>query len=85
VATNLASKFSDMNVPLTNTTQFEYKFCPIKRSSVLPKLQSLNPWKAIGVDKISNRMLKAVAPVIARLLTKTFNHSLETGTFPSDY
>jgi len=29
-------------------------------------------------------MLEAAAPVLARPVAKTFNHSLETGTFPSD-
>ena len=85
MATDLALKFSDMNVPLANKTQLEFKFSLIKESFVLSKLQTLNPRKAIGVDKILNRMLKATAPVIARLLTKIFNHSLETGTFPSGF
>jgi len=74
-----------MNVPLANNTQLEFKFSPMKESFVLSKLQTLNPRKGIGVNEISNRMLKAASPVIARPLTKTFNQLLETGTFPSGF
>ena len=52
---------------------------------VCTKLKQLNTKKAIGVDKLNNRLLKAAATVIAKPLTKIFNHSLNTGIFPSDF
>ena len=38
--------------------------------------------KAMGVDKISARMLKIAAPIIAPSVAKLMNFSLESAVFP---
>jgi hypothetical protein len=45
-------------------------------------LQNLNPQKAIGPDKISNRILIASRSVITPALTTLFNRCLSDGIFP---
>ena len=50
---------------------------------VLHLLETIDVSKSSGPDGISGRMLKAVATSIAAPVTKLFNHSISTGTFPS--
>ena len=48
-------------------------------------LQGLKPDKAAGPDKISPRILKELADVISRPLTIIFQHSIDTGSVPSQW
>ena len=48
-------------------------------------LLSLDVIKFVGLDEISNRMLKDTAYSICVSLTDSFNYSLKTGIFPSDW
>ncbi len=48
-------------------------------------LKILNPKKAIGPDLLPNRMLKENADLVASILTKIFQHPLDTGRVPSDW
>lgn len=48
-------------------------------------MQALQKNKAIGCDRISARLLKDAAAVIAPSLTILFNRSLTTGSFPSSW
>ena len=41
--------------------------------------------KAVGIDKISNKILKLSAPYIHESLSAIFNLSLETKIFPNDW
>jgi len=41
--------------------------------------------KAVGLDKIPNRILKISADIIGPPLTKIFQKSIITGIFPDDW
>ena len=56
----------------------EFAFEPITEDFFLRQLK-----QAIGLDNISARLLKDSASVISASLTRLFNLSLETRTFPS--
>ena len=51
---------------------------------VLKLLQTSDVAKAVGIDKISNNILKC-APYIYKSLSAIFNLSLETNVVPSDW
>ena len=68
----------------TTPHQTPFEFSPTSETFVLKKLKSLKTRKAVGVDKIPNRLIKIAAPVIYRPLCKIFNHSLKSGVFPND-
>jgi histone H3/H4 len=57
----------------------------IQAQTVKEILQNLNPNKACGPDKISPRMLKETAEVIAPSLARLFNFSIATGSFPDTW
>ena len=59
-------------------------FCipPITESKVIGCLKSIDLHKACGVDKLSPRMLKLAAPIIAPSIAKLINHSFNTASFP---
>ena len=61
----------------------EFAFEPITEDFVLLQHKQLKTNKAIGLDNISARLLKDSASVISASLTRLFNLSLETRTFPS--
>ena len=52
---------------------------------VLALLNSLNPNKSCGPDKLPTKLLKMVAILIYEPLTKLFNLSLTQGIYPSDW
>ena len=60
-----------------------FSFCSITESFVLKQLKTLKTNKAIGLDRISARLLKDSADCMAPILTRLFNRSLEASTFPS--
>ena len=51
-------------------------------SSVIKQLSTLKTNKSTGLDRISTRLLKDAATVIAPTLTEIFNHLLKSSTFP---
>ena len=61
-----------------------FVFGEILRSEVLKLLQTSDSGKAVGVDKISNRILKLSAPYIYTSLTAIFYLSFQTNTVPDD-
>jgi hypothetical protein len=61
----------------------EFVFQPIEESYVYGVLNKLNTNKAVGLDKISARLLKDSSRVITPILTKLFNRSLTSSTFSS--
>ena len=54
----------------------------LEESFVLQQLASLKANKAIGLDKISARLLKSSANTITPSITKLLNLSIRTGKFP---
>ena len=54
---------------------------PVKKGFVMDNLLPLKSNKAMGFDKISARMLKIAAPVIAPSVVKIMNFSLESAVF----
>ena len=49
---------------------------------VINIINSTSSHKAMGADKISARMLKIATPVIAPLVTKLLNYSINSAVFP---
>ena len=52
---------------------------------VLQLLQTIDISKSSGPDRISSRMLKATVVSIAAPVTKLFNLSISSGTFPTKW
>ncbi len=48
-------------------------------------LKNFNPKKAVGPDLLPTRMLKENADLLAPILTKIFQQTLDTGRVPSDW
>ncbi|CAB4019205.1 Hypothetical predicted protein, partial [Paramuricea clavata] len=65
--------------PGVNST---FKFQEIQITSVLKNLSKLKTNKSTGLDRITARLLKDAAVVIAPSLTQIFNLSLSSSTFP---
>ena len=55
----------------------------MSESFVFKQLKTLKTNKAIGLDKISSRLLKDSAESIAPVLTRLFNRSLDSSVFPA--
>ena len=72
---------------LSNPAPLDPSDCPASilctEEFVREMLYSLNPAKSIGLDGVFAFMLKSTATVIAPSLTKLFNPSVSTGSFPS--
>ena len=65
--------------PQVNPTS---KFKEIEVLSVQKQLSALKINKSTGLDRISARLLKDAAVIIAPTLTDIFNQSLKSSTFP---
>ncbi len=57
----------------------------ITTNGIAKLLQGLKPHKAAGPDEIKPRVLKELSNTIAPILTSIFQHSLDTGTIPTDW
>jgi hypothetical protein len=57
----------------------------ISEEEVAEHLSNLDPSKAPGPDKIPGQNLKQCSSVIAPSLCSLFNHSLQSGTLPSEW
>ena len=60
-----------------------FKFSPISEQFVLNELKKLKTNKAIGLDRISARLLKDSSLCMSKSLTLIYNRSLSSGVFPS--
>ena len=60
----------------------EFKFSTIEEEDVLKLLCNLDPNKAVGVDRISAKLLRTASPGISHSLTSLFNASLKCGQLP---
>ena len=63
----------------------EFRFHRIEEEDVLKLLRRLDIDKAMGMDKISAKILRYAADGIYQSLTSLFNSSLETGRTPSEW
>ena len=87
IGVKLAEKFT-MNTPTTNgvnQASSNFAFNTISCESVTKKIKELKPNKAVGLDKVSSRMLKDAADIVAPSLTSLFNISINNGCFPSTW
>jgi hypothetical protein len=64
------------------STSFEFFFGDIDEQFVNKNLHELKTNKAIGLDRVSARLLKDSANVLTHVLTKLFNRSLSSSIYP---
>ena len=57
----------------------------ITEQEVLNSISSLKPGKSVGMDSISNDILKAVTNILAKPLCRLFNKILQCGNFPNSW
>jgi potassium voltage-gated channel Eag-related subfamily H protein 8 len=69
--------------PLKTTETF--RLTPVTEKFVYDQLLQLKPNKAIVLDKISSRLLKDGAEVIAPILAKIMNFSFNSTSFPQSW
>ena len=67
------------------TSAYDFKLNPVSELFVLNELRKMKANKAIGLDKISARLLRDAAGIIAPPLTYIINSSLKLGKFPSHW
>ena len=60
-----------------------FSFSYITESFVFKQLKGLKTNNAIGLDRISGRLLRDSADCIAPVVTRLFNRSLQTSAFPA--
>ena len=84
----LAEKYTTRNTLTTsgvNQASSIFDFKAISCESVIKMINELKPNKAVGVDKVSSRLLKDAADIVAPSLTSLFNISINIGCFPSTW
>ena len=82
LADKIKSTFQPKQSPPATDLPYSFEFEEVDESFVLRELSSLKTKKATGLDQISAKILKDSAPTIASSLTKIFNASLLSQTFP---
>ena len=78
VADKLRSLLPQTNFDMSKLINFVRS----KKDKVIDCLQSISSHKASGIDKLSPRMLKLAAPIIATSIAKLINYSFNTASFP---
>ena len=68
-----------------NPVATSFHFSPIDADVVCNLLSTLEERKATGLDNISSRLLRTVAPAISESLASLFNACLSLGQFPSEW
>ena len=82
LANKIRSTFQPKQLPPSTDLSFSFEFEEVDESFVPRQLSSLKTNKATGLDQISAKLLKDSASTIASSLTKIFNASLVSQTFP---
>ena len=90
VASKLAENFRSVirtDLILNREIPISKQFCfePTSVENIENQMQALMKNKAIGCDRISAKLLKDAAPVIAPSLATLFNRSLTSGSFRSSW
>ena len=70
------------HLPTLANLPYTFEFKEVDESSVLRELAALKTNKAMGMDQINAKLLKDYASSIVSCLTKIFNTSLFSQTFP---
>ena len=94
IGTRLANKLKSLATVTTTVTistcnwfnsngMPKFKLQPVSEQFVYDQLKQLKSNKAIGLDKISPRLLNDSARIITPSLTRLFNRSLDQKIFPS--
>ena len=79
----LAKPFRNIPIiPITSTPPCEFHLNSVTVDFVQNALRSLKTNKAVGLDKLSARLLKDGSDVIAPVLTELINKSIADGEFP---
>ena len=79
------SKAFQNSVPIfstVNNPHFQFHLATVTVEFVSCAIAKLRPNKAVGLDKISARLLKDGSHVISPILTSLINKSIEDGAFP---
>ena len=76
---------SDHILPDASTPDHTLTTWIVNESDVVLELQRLNPKKSLGPDGISGQLLKGTARTTASVLTRIFNKSLSSVTFPQPW
>ena len=87
IGIKLAEKFTTRNTLTTNGVNQAsiFAFKAISCESVIKMINELKPNKAVGLDKVSSRLLKDAADIVAPSLTSLFDISINIGCFPSTW
>ena len=84
LANAIRDRYTTRTLPFWFTSPSSaFSFSVIRQSFVRKYQSSLKTKKAIGLDKISARLLKDSADVITPCLTLLFNNSLSSAVFPA--
>ena len=88
IGPNLASEIPDSDVTydsyLSESNPVSFNFSKISEIDILKTCNKLKPKLSSGVDFISNKLLKQIAPIIITPLHYLINLSLETGYIPGE-
>ena len=88
IGPNLASEIPDSDVTydsyLSESNPVSFNFSKISEIDILKICNQLKPKLSSGVDFISNKLLKQIAPIIITPLHYLINLSLETGYIPGE-
>ena len=83
LADKIPNTYPSCNSFYNNTTVSPFHMTEVDEQFVLHQLLSLKTNKAIGLDKVSARLLKNSAHTITTSVTNLLNLSIRTGTFPN--
>ena len=80
-----SQKFTSTRSPTSSLQQAESSFCffEISQDLVTTELNRVKTNKSTGMDKISARLVKDTADIIAQSLTALLNTSIKESTFPT--
>lgn len=70
---------------MATTNGVQFKFCNFYLKEVTRALETLNPSKIIGHDKIPLRVIKLASNVLAPSLTNIFNVCIQTSNWPEQW
>ena len=80
---NVLPNGKSFNSYLKNKVPQTMFLSPIQESEIRLEILKLNNRKSPGPDNLSPKILKSCEPYLRKPLTEVFNHSFQTGTYPS--
>ena len=89
IGPNLASEIPESDTTyeesLRDTNPVSFKFSKMSEMDILRTCDQLKPKLSSGVDFISNKLLREIAPIIITPLHYLINISVETGYIPGEF